>query len=1381
MGKQNLSDYEKEVKLKGIETSGEGIQPRKRENIPTSINYEPAKTKKEAFLKDLGSRTGTPGKSQVRGSDQMVAPHISELYEAVNLAKGIPDFNEREKYLNDYGNKLIKLVDEDSYGVRFEKDLSDIAKFREHNYHSAIKNFIDDLDENQGWFSEVTNTAGKFIGKTSLAVGSLVPMVYGLGSALFNWDKSKAFDNSWFDAWEYIDQGMDKHLAIYGGSDQWEVENGKLKLDEAGNPIQKAFLSRFISDPMKSLNADIVPAASFVSGAIITEIVAGALAPYTGGASVAFNTARLAAQGTNTVSKGMRVLRGLDKLSDIRQAVKLAHLTRDYHSITSTLMGGLRSSAYESALIARSTQDRTLDKFLVDYHVNNGGEVDEQGNPIGELVEPTSGELARFKRLAADAGELAFTINVPLVAGSNFIQMPKLFLRNWKMSSLSARGLKNYKLQGTRIVDGKRVANVDANAYLKYLGYGVASAKGGITEGWEEFAQGAMEEGLIDYYSTNYGSDAAAEKVSFMNAMVKAGNAYYNTTEGKDSITIGALMGMLGMRVPIKMDKKTGKYKFSITGTAFGGIGGEVRNVRDKIRKSRADVEILNSDNTEESLKANFHNFIKHTGIQKGLDDAAVQGDVNQYKNKEHDTLFSAIYNRASLGLGDTILQDIDGLKEMPLAQFNEQYGTQEEQFTEETKREAVDKAEKNVIKTLKAIEEVNGLVQNKKVFVDKAGRAIRNLFKKDSIKNVPENVILGGMVEQLSYLHSTVENSQKRVDELEKQLHDDVSGGFSMTVLDKTIAKIADINDTSGRAELKNNATELYKTILQEWKENNSVEYNLKVDKVKPILQDIIKLKLRAAEASIMYKAMFTPKGAEVFAKFTDKIAKLHDDEVREKLKETIKKDGKEARNPSIIKTDKNENSLFGNTEITNEEVNKSTVKGLKEYSNVQKELENEEYKELENATLQILDKNPGFFALVKARLLESGTDLSEIKSTDQLRNQSTDTFDLVTPVMEQIELLVQELEEIQKASPGKTSLPDFTSRSQPPVEGTQEPSGKEESPETSTDAIFSRTKVSDLHITLATHDKQFNVDNELVRGPDGKFIEHIAKKRDDYYVIDNNKINSADFLPNSMLLDEGNYQYAIFKVPDSPFNATASVSDMAIDVYHQNPQTGEETFIGQLPASKEGTSGQLLQLRQAIIEQDATGISLKKVTDKSEETKKLVEEKQQIKQDLKKVVEAEKEISELEEEKTRLIPEVVEPVEGEEAPEVEEVDTGEIDTKIEELNKEVKDIDSEKLKSRLTEVNKELAELSKGLDINIDLSGDNVFATVAEIENIPERNKNRKVSAIKEAAQKFGKENIERAVVINENFDSIIEQITNSGINVFFDPDEGNHKECD
>ena len=471
-----------------------------------ALEYKDPKDSKEAFMGAAGEKAGSSITSSVVDSTGLInAEALNAIYAPVDLSQALPDANERAKFKNKYGSKEVQLFNQNTIGVRFERDLEDLAIYKEKQYPLAVKQFMDDLDENQAWYASGANGFLKTVGSTSLAIASLLPTIYGAGQAIYHGDSSKMFDNDMFDAWEDMQSSIDVNLAVYGGSGQYNLDK------ETGEFKHKEFFARFWDDPMKSYNADLAPAVSFVAGAVITELGASALTAATGGAGsgiLAANTARL----TGTLANW-----------------------------------GTRLSNYTKA------------------------------NRV----------IRGLERAAKDAGVSAYFMNIPLVAGSNFIQMPRLFMKNYTVARTGGSFMKNMKMGGTRYVKDmttgafKHAANAESKL-LRRLGYVKAFSKGPITEGWEEFAQGAMQEGLVDYYAQNYSADSNRNLFGMLSAIRKQGSAYLGTVEGRDSVTIGALMGMLGMRAPVRIDNATGKMSFSMRGTAFGGLSQKLEKQKRK-------------------------------------------------------------------------------------------------------------------------------------------------------------------------------------------------------------------------------------------------------------------------------------------------------------------------------------------------------------------------------------------------------------------------------------------------------------------------------------------------------------------------------------------------------------------------------------------------------------------------------------------------------------------------------------------------------------------------------------------------------------------------------------------------------------------------------
>ena len=1192
----------KEIKLKGPSTIPDPVD--------NTLDFDNVKYKKpesleEQAVKAVGNASTAGMDIHLTGSTIFNTEKLRKVIQPVDIARAIPDPYEREAYIRKNGQKLVNLTDLNTFGIHFENDFKDLIKYKEKNYHKSIKNFVDDLDENEGWITELGKTTGKLIGKTAWNVLGILPAIYGVGSAIINLDPAKLFNNSAFDAWEYVDRSIDKYTFIYGGSNIWEIDpvTGGIKYDEFGQPVKKDFFTRVGSDPVKIFNDEMAPAISFVAGAVVTELLATAAAPFTGGASVAANTAKLEAQAVRAFGKSYRVLKGLDKLDDAAKATQAKAYYAKFFQTNSTIMSALRSSSLENSLIGRSTSDRVYNELISQHE-----------GPLTEQQE----KLYRAK--ADEAGFMAYTINLPLVAGSNFIQFPKLYLKNWNTAINGAR--KNYKyldpksFSGTRFVNGKRVANVDASEFgiQKYFGYTKAATKGFISEGFEEFAQGALEEGLLDYYGHMYGAQNTEEQVYFINSLVGAARKFANSDEGVSSISIGAAMGLLGLKLPVIKQNAKGKYRLKLQ--SFGGAGSEIRELRSQSREARAFASKMNTLQQKENpvLAKNFQSHFTRTEAQKNADAAAVNNDVFEFKNSEHQQMFDLIYNRAELGIVDSIFQDIENAKKLPLAKFNEVYGSKEFQFTEAQRKKALEKAESSAAKIVEEIDNVKLLMENHPdTVVEKIQRFITNLYK-DTNNQVTARITpkeyQDGLVKQLAYLRSTIDNTEIRESEILENIEKTSKGGsvfgtgasigIDLSSLDGMAVELAGINDKTGRAEFKETINKKIDEILAEFKKSDPIRYSLMSPTLKQSIQDIKDLKIRKAQAAKLYENLFTAKGQKELAKFTATLKAVHSQKMAEAMVDLLKDQVKNTKNTKVNTSVEEADALFGNSDALDPIVHLNIIKGINEYEKIKPgdlgNLSNNDIREL----IRFLDKYPSLLSAVVNSLKAKGVDVPGIKSVDDLIQLTEIDESIHYKILNSIEEVLAKIKQLEKISFNRPIFEDSEDEYQPAVEGA--------SPEVDYSRvaeIFEDTDSDEVFITMIYDKKVTKSGYEFDES--GKPKDHPLKEKE----FDSAIVNSPEFLSNKDL--RTNIREATFEIPDTEYNreSTTDVSNMDIRAYYTDEATGKKIFIGKLPTAK--GAGNLLALRQAILNEHnmravkkGTEINVKEIEDQIRELEK-------------------------------------------------------------------------------------------------------------------------------------------------------------------------------
>ena len=1187
-----MEEEEKPVKLKGIDTGKEGggtysILPVSK---PSDVYKEP-KTAEQAFAQKLGN-VAEVAVNPIMGTDFNVDPRAIGLYTPVDLAAGIRDPDERAKFLNEHGSRMTKLMGQDQYGIRFNHEIKDYAAYKEKLYDKRVDKFLDDLDENQGFLAEVGNTATKLIGNIGLAAAGIIPVVYGIGKGLFTWDAQNIFNNGMFDAWETMEEGLNSKFAVYGGSDY--------DLNEDGS--QKNFFSRFVSHPMKSLNKDIAPAVSFIAGAIITEMLAVPLGAMTGGTALVANTARLGAQATRTFArgaselgtlgikgtnlllpKGMKVLRGLETLTDYQKAKQVAVLSQKYRATLGTATSMVRSAGYESSLIARDTYDSTLESLLAKHGELNG-------------EPPTEAEMALYKQKAGDASEYAWFTNIPLVGFSNMMQFPKIFAGGYKVNQALSR-LSPLRSTGTVINKaGQRQARSEVlGKWGRTAAIGGAMLKSGVTEGFEEFSQGVLEHGLADYYTAKYTKNSRETSIGLLSAMNTAARNYAGTTEGQDSMTIGFLMGMVGLRLPMRINKETGKLEKGWA--SYGGAREARKELKQKWAQDAVNAEYQNTNSTQDALKANYDNMARGVTTQEDQDAALAAGDKYGFKNSEHSSMHSFVSTRIQLGLEDTIFQDLDAFQALPLANFNDQFATKGvKDFTEETRKESLDKVRNETNNVIKATKEVNALFNDTKVLVDFLRKDYKGLQD-------PKN-ITGALKEQMIYLHSANKNFSEREKSLESEVQDLTDGKINPTVFRNIIGRITGVRKDDGSAEMITSAKELYKAAMQDWKSEDPVGYNLHSKEVAPILQDLVKIKVKKAQLSTMYNMLFTKSGAEKFAEFYELLEEHYVGEAHKQVLEQIANAAKNSKTADrTTKNSMDEKSITGDTPIVNAQTKKEADLADAEVAAMINQNSPQDASQVADLSsliplvspteiLKILEGKPGLFAAIRKSLLDKGIVIGDTVS--EVRENLVEDPKIGPAIVSEFAKLMAANSSEESVKDQSLDFADERDASQPnPVP--QEELTLEQQLEQSLNklerAFTPGQQVNTTAIIGVTHDKKIE-GGKLIRDPaKGRFIKRKTAQKADTALL-----NSPEFLSNAELKAE--FKYVQFKLEETiPWKdekgntVEITEANTRIGAYHNG------IFLMDLPAFTAGMPLNFLALRKAIIAQE-TGVAVEEET---------------------------------------------------------------------------------------------------------------------------------------------------------------------------------------
>lgn len=1220
-----------------------GVDPKEVKGINTSTGEDYSEEsdnlgsiKEEDFY--------TPGKSsisKISGTAVDVGASTTNLsvdaaaaaqFTAVDIAKGIRDPNERARFIKEQGSRVTSLTD-GIIGIKFDDEIEDYSKFRQKQYDSKVGQLLDELDENQGFLEELGNFTGKLLGRTVTAVSGIIPTIYGLGEAIITGNGKKLFDNTMFDQWDKADKALDEYFVVYGGDSYTSGE-------------EKNVFARFRDNPMKSLTDDFAPTIAFVAGAVGTSYITGGVGAFqaTKGISYVNGLSKVAAKTNLVFKNGVKWARGIKKFEDVAQ---YGSFVERYAKGIGTVNQMVLSAGYESALIARDTQNGTALNSKISYIKDNPElsreydnlvreNMDEFGNmdlTQEELVDKISKKfpatVQRKIQYAADrAGNLAFFTNVPLVGASNLIQFSKAFNSSYKAGqSLINRSALNPLKGAVRTAEGKLVtAASQAGKGAKILGYSGVILKPGLTEAFEEFSQGVIEKGYSDYFSLEYKDGAILDTKNFLDSIATQASLYANSVEGFDSVALGFLMGMVGLPLGISQDAATGKTKIGLGFT--GGIKESIQEFRKELKETETAVEHYNEGNFNEVLKNNLNAGIKQIQIQKDLDKYAEEENIFDYKNAEFQSIYNFIENRIKNQIGETVFQDIDALENMSLETFNEQFAFKDDsfQFTEKTKKQAINSMRNTAESIVKAHEEVNTVLSYKRGFIDRLFKTKFNGLSNE------DQFLTESLTDQMKFLYASGLNIRKREEELTQRVSDLTKGKLNVSELGVQLRnkvetnkdgnkkreedeagllsqELAGIDKKTGKAIFADQVSELKKMIKDQIKfdRETEIEYNKNSVEIDQIVEDVVKLRDMESKTWEIYKTLFTPKGAKKFAEIKSELVIAKAIQLQELNAEKQKEElAKKKSTQGAAKAAANATST-NNEFIVEEQLQKDLQKVDKVLQEEKQKLlknENTTNEDTANLAIKVLESiSPLLFAKIKEIANNSGETIFSDEIIDVIQGNAdpasvekdrTTTFKILKELIKAnkeannkpIVTLDYANEEDNKPfvnnvtpTPGSTKE-NHTTNTHLSLKERLAQKLKEQQGENYVDK---GTTSSDKTIILMYSDKIGKTG--LIPDGDGGYIA----VNEDMPITEasNKKVNDGTFLSNEELKD--NNVRATFKlVEDSPYIKKLKAENnynettAPINVYYG------DTFIGRLPGSSEiSTPEQLRNLRKALFKQ--------------------------------------------------------------------------------------------------------------------------------------------------------------------------------------------------
>ena len=467
-----------------------------------------------------------------------------------------------------------------------------------------------------------------------------VGLVAGIGSAISNGSMNKFYNNDFSNYMSSLNEKMENNLPNYYTSAERDA-----KWYQPENLLTANF---FWDKIIKNLG--------FSVGALYAgNVTAGLL----GQIPALFNISKAGklAQVADALEAGLQGVPELERAAKakdiIAQTSKTINTLNKIATADRFIISGL-SAATEGGIEALQGMNDYRDKLMSAYR-----------DKFGE--DPTGEELNKINNASADLGNARFGLNMLLLTGTNYVQLPKIL-------GASYRSGKNNLINSaaTNLETGLLESSLPTKGIAKrlYQAKNIAGLFVSPSEGFEEGAQYAIEKGTQEYYNKkDYNRDASLSEflTSFGEAAGKGIKAIADK-EGMESVLIGALSGGIqqaGFVGSYKNEQGKTRVGFGKSGEigerGLTGYGGEMaKNTAELIAKSKPFS--LKGDSW---LKDTTDAVVRGVALQEEFEALVRQGDILESKDKEFDYQQNYLLPRIKYGRYDLVKDDIEAYRQL--------------------------------------------------------------------------------------------------------------------------------------------------------------------------------------------------------------------------------------------------------------------------------------------------------------------------------------------------------------------------------------------------------------------------------------------------------------------------------------------------------------------------------------------------------------------------------------------------------------------------------------------------------------------------------------------------------------------------------------------
>lgn len=678
-------------------------------------------------LGDLGSATPDDIREALRGQPSPVQDDEPLGDKPVGTQLNLGQFNSNlvrnedgtSTFINPYDSNLSYDLDQFetqrrrvSEGSTLSGILNGVEGLEENFMYTGMQDTARRSEEAQGVVNKMKNGMTQLVADTAINVAQgFASLLYGVPSAIVNGDLTKLYDNA-------VANGMDRGT---------EFLDEFYKIKRGGNQSGMQRAANFLFD-------DVAGAASFVMGAIATELAFTALTAATvGGAAPAqaAATAGLVARGTRLVNKAINggkylmagrfvddALRGAQQLAANATRANAAQALRTAGQAIARPQAMQAAARLSRQLITGASMESGMEarhmlNAAVEDHKRQYEDLYGQGTFTDEMGEQFRSEISGY----ADS---VFGLNMALVGGSNMLMFPKLFGVGLRRGMRSAQFIDTSTLSAKArarlaknlgVTEGALPKMIDAargNVLGRVVGRGGVTARTiqknlgkAFYEGFvEEGGQGAISRTAEDYISKRYDPRAVDQSARFVDSFLEGLKGSYMTGDGFKEIGIGALMAFTGVPMYVRANRvnKDGTVEFNEDGTPkrqwkLQMMGGYVDARAEVLAQDKKMQDIINLSEKYGDvggiLRAEVENMHRQNALQREQDIAIGENDFKRAKDIESDMMFSHAASKIVTGRYDQAIGEASQvLEEMTEDEMREQLGENAANMTDEEVRQ---------------------------------------------------------------------------------------------------------------------------------------------------------------------------------------------------------------------------------------------------------------------------------------------------------------------------------------------------------------------------------------------------------------------------------------------------------------------------------------------------------------------------------------------------------------------------------------------------------------------------------------------------------------------------------------------------------------------